>query len=81
MAPAEQRFIEAFELLRSSGKLNQSEFCRELGISKGTFGTWKSGTTNRHAKVEWFTALAEHGISSEWLLLGTGPMLTQTIAI
>ena len=77
MAPAEERFIEAFELLRASGSLNQSEFCRELGISKGTFGTWKSGTTNRHAKVEWFTALAARGVSSEWLLLGKGEMLTK----
>ena len=76
MAPAETRFIEAFELLRSSGVINQSEFCRELGISKGTFGVWKSGTTNRHAKVEWFTALAARGVSSEWLLLGKGAMLT-----
>lgn len=77
MVPAETRFIEAFELLRASGAINQSEFCRELGISKGTFCTWKSGTTNRHAKVEWFTALAAHGVSSEWLLLGKGTMLTK----
>lgn len=76
MAPAETRFIEAFELLRSSGAINQSEFCREVGVSKGTFGLWKSGTTNRHAKVEWFTALAARGVSSEWLLLGKGAMLT-----
>ena len=77
MAPAEERFIEAFELLRAAGSLNQSEFCRELCISKGTFCTWKSRTTNRHAKVEWFTALAARGVSSEWLLLGTGPMLVK----
>lgn len=76
MVAAEKRFVEAFELLRAAGTINQSEFCRELGISKGTFCTWKSGTTNRHAKVEWFTALAARGVSSEWLLLGTGPMLT-----
>lgn len=76
MVPAELRFVEAFETLRASGRVGVTEFCRELGISKGTFGSWKSGTTNRHAKVEWFTALAARGVSSEWLLLGTGPMFT-----
>ena len=77
MVPAELRFVEAFELLRSMGRVGVSEFCAELGISKGTFGSWKSGTTNRHAKVEWFTALAARGVSPEWLLLGSGPMLTK----
>lgn len=76
MVAAEKRFVEAFETLRASGRVGVTEFCSELGISKGTFGSWKSGTTNRHAKVEWFTALAARGVSSEWLLLGTGPMLT-----
>lgn len=75
MVPAEKRFVEAFELLRASGRVGVTEFCSELGISKGTFGTWKSGTTNRHAKVEWFTALCRRGVSAEWLLLGTGEML------
>ena len=75
MVPAEKRFVEAFELLRSSGKVTVVGFCADLGISQGTFGSWKSGTTNRHAKVEWFTALAARGVSAEWLLLGTGPML------
>lgn len=75
MVPAEKRFVEAFELLHASGKVGVIEFCSELGISKGTFSTWKSGTTNRHAKVEWFTALCRRGVSAEWLLLGTGEML------
>lgn len=77
MADAEIRFVEAFETLRALGRVGVNEFCQELGISAGTFCTWKSGTTNRHAKVEWFTALAARGVSAEWLLLGTGDMLTK----
>lgn len=73
-----QELIKTIEELKKAGFVyNDSDFCSELGISKGTFGSWKSGTTNRHAKVEWFTALAARGVSSEWLLLGTGPMLVK----
>lgn len=75
MAPAELRFIEAFELLRSSGKIGVREFCREVGEHPGTFGTWKSGKSNRRASVEWFSALCGYGVSAEWLLTGNGPMM------
>lgn len=74
MVPAEVRFVEAFDALHALRRVGVNEFCRELGVSRGTFSSWKSGTTNRHAKVEWFTALCRRGVSAEWLLLGTGDM-------
>lgn len=74
MTAPEERFVLAFDTLAEQGKIGVRQFCRDVGINHGNFSTFKSGTTNRCARVEWFSELCRYGVSADWLLTGRGSM-------
>lgn len=52
---------------------------KEFGLNYGNMNTLKHNRDKRTFRIEYLAYLAEgYGVSCEWLLLGTGPMFTQT---
>lgn len=80
------RFFQAIELLIESGKLSGLQpFCNEYGLHRPKYSNLRSAEVNPSLNVNLagykcidIDALAylaaDFGISSDWLLLGRGPM-------
>ena len=77
MTAPEERFLAAFNILLSEGKIGVRQFCRDMEINQGNFSTFRKGTTTRCARVEWFSELCRYGVSADWLLTGRGSMFNQ----
>lgn len=73
------RFFKALDVLKDQRKIRGLQtFTKLHGLNYGNMNTLKHNLDKRTFKVEYLAYLAEDfGISCEWLLLGTGPMLTQ----
>lgn len=74
LCSAELRLIEAFGRLQQMRVVTLYGFAKDTGTNIGTFHAFRKGS-NRKARIEWFVYLCERGVSPEWLLLGTGPMM------
>ena len=76
------RFFEAIEILRSQKRLRGLQtLTRNHGLNYGNVAFIKSHRSTSVLKPEILAYLAkDYGISSEWLLLGTGPVFRQDCA-
>lgn len=72
-----KRFFMALEFLQRKRTIRGLRtFTEKYGINYWNFYTLKSEPEGRVMKVEYLTYLVrDFGVSSEWLLLGSGPML------
>jgi hypothetical protein len=74
LCAAELRLIEAFGYMQERHMVTLYGFAKDTGTNIGTFHAFRKGS-NRKARIEWFVYLCERGVSPEWLLLGTGPIM------
>lgn len=67
------RWFQAFDDLRTTGKLTQRGFCRALGVNRRNFYLQAEDHDRRIIRLEWLSYLVlEHGVSADWLLTGRG---------
>jgi hypothetical protein len=59
-------------LMHAFGAKNETELGRALGIKQQSVGPH---VKKRHIPSKWYIAAAEEGISVDWILFGSGPML------
>lgn len=80
----QSRFFQAIELLIKSGKLaGLQTFCKEHGLHRPKYSNLRSAEINSDVNAPGYKFIdidalaylvADFGISSDWLLLGMGPM-------
>lgn len=69
----QNRFYEAFDILREKGVTNVVEFCRAARAPRTSFHHCRKAGIVR---VEWLSLIVtRYGISADWLLSGRGSML------
>lgn len=69
MSNVDERARQAMMELKAGG-FTMSEFAAETGTAKQNVSAFMHG--RRGALICWLEALARHGYSCEWLLMGTG---------
>ena len=67
------RWFQAFEDLRTTGRVSQRGICRDLGVDRRNFSKQAADHSRRILQVEWLAYLVlNHGVSADWLLTGRG---------
>lgn len=84
----QKRFFQALDLLIESGKIKGLQtFCSEYGLHRPKYSNLrtmanegKPGTGYKFIDIDALAYLVtDYGVSSDWLLLGTGGMFRRTI--
>ena len=67
------RWFQAYDDLRATGRVTQRRVCRDLGVDRRNFSQQEKDHSRRILRVEWLSYLVlEHGVSADWLLTGRG---------
>jgi hypothetical protein len=67
------RWFQAYDDLRMTGRVTQRGVCRDLGIDRRNFAQQAADHSRRILRVEWLSYLVlNHGVSADWLLTGRG---------
>lgn len=67
------RWFQAYDDLRTTGRVTQRGICRELGVDRRNFVRQAADHSRRILRVEWLSYLVlNHGVSADWLLTGRG---------
>lgn len=67
------RWFQAYDDLRLTGRVTQRGICRELGVERRNFVQQEKDHARRILRVEWLTHLVmNYGCSADWLLTGRG---------
>ena len=67
------RWFQAYDDLRTTGRVTQRGICRELGVDRRNFVRQAADHSRRILRVEWLAYLVlNHGVSADWLLTGRG---------
>lgn len=66
--------------MKSSGIRSQAELARKAQVRPNTLTNWKSGKTERPRKNDMEAVAGSLGVSTEWLLTGSGPMKAEGAA-
>ena len=69
-------YSERIKEIRHHFKMNQTEFANYTNILRSAISEFESG--NREPTREFIKTLSDIGISADWFLSGTGPMLKPT---
>ena len=74
MTPTD-RFFEAYDALKASGRTYARKFCADLQIDRRNLGKQAADHSRRILKAEHLGALVQiYGVSADWLLTGRGSM-------
>jgi len=67
------RWFQAYDDLRMTGRVTQRGICRELGVDRRNFCQQEKDHSRRILRVEWLSYLVlNYGCSADWLLTGRG---------
>ena len=67
------RWFQAYDDLRSTGRLSQRSVCRALCVDRRNFAQQEKDHARRILRLSWLSYLVlEHGVSADWLLTGRG---------
>lgn len=67
------RFFQAYDDLRLTGRVTQRGLCRELGVDRRNFSQQERDHARRILRPEWLGVLVQsYGCSADWLLTGRG---------
>ena len=67
------RWCQAYDDLRLTGRATQRGICRELGVDRRNFVQQQKDHGRRIIRPEWLAHLVvQYGCSADWLLTGRG---------
>ena len=67
------RWFQAYDDLRTTGRLTQRGACRDLGVDRRNFIKQADDHSRAILRPEWLAYLVlRHGCSADWLLTGRG---------
>ncbi len=67
------RWFQAYDDLRLTGRVTQRGICRALGVDRRNFALQARDHSRRILRVEWLAHMVtEYGCSADWLLTGRG---------
>jgi len=72
-SPVVERWFQAYDDLRLTGRTSRNKICRELNIDRRNFAKQREDHSRRYISFAWLSHLVlAYGVSADWLLTGRG---------